>query len=280
MAFTRDWVNTNPIDHTKFKNMPGEVRNVREDLEERLASILYGLTAGETYVGLKKGRFITIGTGAPSAPSGTGAAVAMDVYARANGTGTNVELWCLGSGNAVEIQLTHKGKIPLDLSARLANNGWLIARNAADAANVNIIKLNTANAIELGTGMGSHIVAPDTAPTANLQYAPKGYVDAQITANKYAGLGAWTSKNTGTNYQAATDGFVIAYTNQTAVDPSSIIGYSDSAATPTTKRAEFYNAASYGSASNTVMFPVRKTDYYRVDVVSWTATMFFLPIGS
>lgn len=172
MSYTRDWDNTLKLDHSKFKSQPGYVRDLMDDLNERLTNILYGMASGETLEGIKKGRFIKIGTGAQTAPAGTGTAAALDVYARVSGTGTTVELYTLdAAGN--EIQLTKGGKIPLDVSGRLANNAYLIARNLADNANVNILKVNTANAVELA----SHPIGPDTNPTAVLQYTPKGYVD-------------------------------------------------------------------------------------------------------
>lgn len=48
MAYTNDWSNLIPIDHTKFKAMPGTVRQSRADISERLANLFYGFTAGET----------------------------------------------------------------------------------------------------------------------------------------------------------------------------------------------------------------------------------------
>lgn len=55
MPYTNDWTTTNnPADHSKFKNIPSYVRKVRTDVEERLASMLYGFTSGETDTGAKK----------------------------------------------------------------------------------------------------------------------------------------------------------------------------------------------------------------------------------
>jgi microcystin-dependent protein len=113
MGFTRDWsaAGARILDHLKFKSAPGEIRSVMVDLEDRLASILYGFTAGETIPGIKKGRFIKIGTGVQTTPPGTGAATSLDVYSRADGTGSAVELYALDAlGN--ETKLTAGGKIP------------------------------------------------------------------------------------------------------------------------------------------------------------------------
>jgi len=110
MSFTNDFSTTRILDHLKFKNAPGEMRSILVDLGDRLASILYGFTAGETISGIKLGRFIKIGTGAQTAPSGTGAASAFDVYTRVNGTGSVCELYCQG-GTGGEIQITNAGAL-------------------------------------------------------------------------------------------------------------------------------------------------------------------------
>lgn len=111
MGFTNNWSNASPIDHLKFKNYSAAIRDVKIDLEERLATILYGFTTGETFIGFKKGRFVWQGTAAPSAPPGTGLEIGYDLYSRKDGTGTPVELYGIdASGN--ECQLTKAGKIP------------------------------------------------------------------------------------------------------------------------------------------------------------------------
>jgi hypothetical protein len=176
MAFTRDWDKALKLDHSKFKTQPGYIRDLMDDLDERLTSFIYGFASGETLIGMKKGKFITIGTGTPTAPIGTGVATEYDLYARANGTAPAVELWGIdASGN--EIMFTKGGKIPLDISARLANNAYLIARNFADDGNVNILKVNTGNEIEFV----SHPVAPDSDPTSELQYVPKKYIIKKVS---------------------------------------------------------------------------------------------------
>ena len=114
MAYTRDFDTSLPVTHTQNKLWPEKARNIRTDLGERLAAILYGFTAGEldTHIGIKLGRLITIGTGAPSAPTGTDSAAAFDIYARADGTGEAIELWGIGTGSPNEIQFSKNGKIP------------------------------------------------------------------------------------------------------------------------------------------------------------------------
>lgn len=48
MPYTADWDETIPLDHSKFKSQPGYVRNTKRDVAERVASIIYGFTSGET----------------------------------------------------------------------------------------------------------------------------------------------------------------------------------------------------------------------------------------
>lgn len=48
MSYTNDWSDTVPIDHTKFKNMPGAVRTLRDDIEDRFKNLFYGWISGET----------------------------------------------------------------------------------------------------------------------------------------------------------------------------------------------------------------------------------------
>ena len=66
MAFTRDWSETAPIDHTKFKVQPGGVRDLRTDISDRIKNFIYGFTVGETDIGVKSLPIITQGTAAPS----------------------------------------------------------------------------------------------------------------------------------------------------------------------------------------------------------------------
>lgn len=66
-----------------------------------------------------------------------------------------------------------------DAKLKLTNNGFLRGRNAADSADVNIVKVNTSNALEFGLlpyGPNSN------APIADAQLANKKYVDDQVAS--------------------------------------------------------------------------------------------------
>jgi hypothetical protein len=104
-------------------------------------------------------------------------------------------------------------------------------------------------------------------PSANLPA-----VSAQV------GLGAWTTFSTGSNLQASTDGFVMAYGSNSG-GQGVISGYTDSNSTPSTLRAT--NRSYTAGESASIMFTVRKNDWYRVDVSGMTSkTAYFISIGN
>jgi len=268
MAYTRDWSNAIPIDHSKFKDIPGTVRDLRVDLEDRLSEILYGFTAGETYTGYKKINLITIGTGSGDIPTGTGGAA--DINLEAKTIDSKVELITIDAdGN--EIQLTSKGN-------RLANDTWFKATNQAGTAGVNILKINTTNQIEIGTGFATHLVAPNTGPTTDLQYAPKGYVDKEIAAIVLPAFGDSVDKSASYGAQAAaTDGIVEVFVSW-SFNASGISyiaqGYTDANANPTTEKQKIawledpshVYAGEFWAAS--FAMSVKKGDYWKVVITN------------
>jgi microcystin-dependent protein len=118
---TRDWSKTIPIDHTQLKLVPTKIRDVREDLEDRLNDILAGFATGETVNGLKLGRLLTVGTGSPTAP-GTGAAAAIDIYGKT--IGGKVEL-CAQDADGNETQITSAGALKTNSVPTGAVFQWL-----------------------------------------------------------------------------------------------------------------------------------------------------------
>lgn len=85
---------------------------------------------------------------------------------------------CYTDQDNTDVLITSKGKIALQ-NGRLPNNTYLIARNAADGANIDILKVNASNIIELA----SFPITPSAAPDADYEVANKKYVDDQIVAN-------------------------------------------------------------------------------------------------
>lgn len=72
-----------------------------------------------------------------------------------------------------DIQLTKGDKIHLD-SGRLSNNTAIKARNAANAADLDLIKLNASDVPEILAGA---VLSSDAAPTTDAGIANKKYVD-------------------------------------------------------------------------------------------------------
>ena len=288
MAFTRDWSESNPVDHLQFKSISGEVRNLRVDISDRLKDILSGFTTGETPVGIKTGYFLTIGTGAPSAPSGTGTATNAKLYLRQTTAATFGDLY-FRSTTGAECRMTIADKLCLD-NSRLSNNTYILGTNTG-GANVNLFRVNTGDQIEAG----QHIFVQDTAPTSALQLTPKGYVDnkfvgdgttiknttgAQVTLSVGNIVGSRVSKNVDTSYEATTDGIVEAYTAKDG-HTKDLIGYCDGSNPPTTvvQRCAMSDAACAAGIS----FFVPKGQYYKVTESVGTTTVSsinFIALGS
>ena len=110
MSFTRDWLKTLKLDHSKFKTQPSYARDLMDDIADRVSTLLHGFLTTETKIGFKLGKFITIGTSAATTPPGTGDSASYDIYSRSVGELGIVELYGIdAAGN--EIQLTNAGKI-------------------------------------------------------------------------------------------------------------------------------------------------------------------------
>jgi len=183
MTFTRNWDPSLIPDHSKFKNIPGYSRNIMNDLAERLQDIVYGFTTDdddewETIVGFKKGRFITVGTGTPVQPTGTGSEAAIDIYGKTVGDDDKVELF-VQDADANEIQLTDKGN-------RLPNNEWFRATNKDGDGYVEVFKVDEDDRVRIPgvVPVGAQMLWPTTA-------APDGWLLCQgqaLSRTTYADL--------------------------------------------------------------------------------------------
>jgi hypothetical protein len=137
MSHTRDWDSGVPIDHTKFKAIPGAIAALALDIEERLQAFFYGFTSGETSDGIKYLPFWVQTTGP------TGAANKVCLYSEDSNSKAALKL---KTEDNAEIQLSERDWGLLDDFA-LGNNTPLRARNAADNGFVNILKINSTNQI-------------------------------------------------------------------------------------------------------------------------------------
>lgn len=102
MAYTRDWDETAPVDHTKFKVQPSHVRDFKIDVSDRIKNLISGFTAGETDEGFKKVPYLVQGT-APSSASNMMIGFGSDVAAKC-------ELFLIDEDGHV-IQVTSAGKV-------------------------------------------------------------------------------------------------------------------------------------------------------------------------
>lgn len=107
MSFARDWLESNPVDHSKFKTQPGSVREFKVDISDRLKDFLYGFISGETDVGAKTLPFISQGT------AGTPSTAANKILMFGSDAPSKVEIWIIDEDGNL-IQLTKAGKIPVE----------------------------------------------------------------------------------------------------------------------------------------------------------------------
>jgi len=165
MAHTRNWVNTDPITHSKLKTIPGEVRDLKVDIEERLAVFFYGFTSGETSDGIKYLPF-WVQTTAP-----TGAPNKICMYAKISNSKAALKV---KTQDDVEIRIIERNWGILDDFA-LSNNVNLRARNAGDNGFIDILKVNAFDKPEFY----SIPVLPGSNPTTDNEACRKAYVDGK-----------------------------------------------------------------------------------------------------
>ena len=130
--------------------------------------------------------------------------------------------------------------------------------------------------------LGGNVGIGTTNPTAKLHIGgtagtdgikfPDGTLQTTAAAADGGGFGAWVSKSNNTVYQAATDGFVMAY----GYGDSTIYGYTDSSSSPTTLRIKDGQVSAAGWGNYGITMPVRKNDYWKVTGAS---TVNWLPVG-
>lgn len=91
------------------------------------------------------------------------------------------------------------------------------------------------------------------------------------------GLGAWDTKAVDTNYQATTDGFLIA---RAAIAAGQWVYLkTDGGATPSTIRASSYVDSGSITITVSVMTPVKKNDYYRIETTGSGLVAYWIPLG-
>lgn len=156
-----------------------------------------------------------------------------------------------------------------DYNGNIGNTNLSSSVVIADSKLAQISSASKVNGSAL-TSLASTPSGAGQLPIANIPTIPSSQVSGSF-------LGAWSTKATGTIYQAATDGFVTAYTSSSS-SSGNLIGLSDSSATPSTVRNEAYINPS-SNAQLSIMFPVKKNDYWEV-TTTLSATVQWIPLGS
>lgn len=99
-SYTRDWENTNPIDHSLNSTWPAEIREVRVDIEDRLDDIMDSFTSGDTVTRFNRVPFYNQGS------DETGVADSVVCYSK--DVSSEAELHCAKEDNDV-VQITSAG---------------------------------------------------------------------------------------------------------------------------------------------------------------------------
>lgn len=167
---TRTWSKIIPVDHTQIKLGPTKIRDVREDLEERVDGILAGFVDTGSTNGLLLGRLLTVGT-ATSVNPGTGTAAAVDIIGLTTGTMTEV---VIRNSSGQSTLVSYRGQLRV---GQLANDEYLVGVGTTSGT-VNILKVNTAGSTQITNPVtfDSFPLAPSTAPTVDLQLMPYGVI--------------------------------------------------------------------------------------------------------
>ena len=213
-TFTRNWSAASPTDSDYANEIDNFMRNLRVDVSDRLADIIYGFTAGENdgLPGIKEAIFKQQAS-APGTPN------ADEIVLYALDDGINCGLYAKQEDGylcqilkKVGTTLRLNGAVIAAIAAgayaadsideddiRLANNAYLTARNQAGDGDVNLIK---AGANNLPTLPDSAEMASDAAPVEDEAITNKKYVD-----DRDASAGFWH-----------TDGSTVFNTSMTAAN--------------------------------------------------------------
>ncbi len=169
-SFIETWDPTKPAGSRDRSLGDDDIREFKRAIQERLNEdhVHPSDETGSTTVGYhRKCTLIKQGSNAT--------AVTDTIILFCKSDGTTDELFTIDeSGNV--IQITKAGKLYLD-GGRLSNNTNLVARNAANGADVNLIKANASDKVEIPDGA---VMASSAAPTVDAGIANKKYVDDSI----------------------------------------------------------------------------------------------------
>jgi hypothetical protein len=162
MVFVKTWDEAAPAGTRSISLGDDDIRDFKYAIRERLAvdHNVYADESGQTNVGAHNKVTLVEQGSDPSSAANTGKVYTKDV-------GGITELYYIDSAGTVQ-QLTSDGKV------YVANNAYLVARNAAGNGTVNLIKASTADKPVLPDGTET---ATNAAPTTDVQITNKKYVN-------------------------------------------------------------------------------------------------------
>ena len=209
MAYTRDWSESTPIDHTKFKDIPSAVRNLKVDISDRLKNFFYGLTAGETTEGAKKLEFYVQGT-APSSASNK-----IVVYGESDGTNVGLkakddnanEAFIFAGGGLALFGTTGSwlsGDVLLSFSTETTRSGWTDVTSTYDGKffrfGTGTTKATSgSDTHDHGGATADHTLTESEMPAHIHSHTIKGGGDGYAGAYRTDGFdkGSWSTGSTG-----------------------------------------------------------------------------------
>jgi len=261
MAFVKTWGEAIP-DGSEARSLGDDrIRELKYAIRERLAidHEAYADEAGHSYVGYHTVVHFTQQS-SPTKLADIGQLYCKDV------TGTTELFYTDEAGN--EKQLTTAGKLNI-----AATEAVLLTGDQTVAGVKSFSSTPLMDAIDEKTPTAG--VTIDGCLIKDGQVADSDTVDGiQATSTDLKPLGTWTAKILSTVYQATTDGFAVAF--YYAIGIGNLQGYTDSANPPTTMVACDLNSdETRGDCS--IMFPVKKSDYWKV--VGTSGTVYWIPLG-
>lgn len=141
------------------------------------------------------------------------------------------------------------------------------------------ITVNTAATVGALSCTGTATMTGNVVMVASASIGGAATVTGALAAPEQ--FGSWLSRSFATDYEAASDGFVVAWIYSTAGADLIMKGYTDSNATPTTEIARYQNRTIGDDTGGTITFPVKKGDYWRVDKSNeQTSSLYWLPLGA
>lgn len=244
----------------------------------------YATQASE--IGFKTPRLLHLDS-IPSPLTGKSADMVDNLHAYPYTTPTAEQLLALDTTAKVPLNAIHTGhgnSLDADMvdgihASTTATANTLLALNVSS-------KLPASITGDADTVDGQHASAFEPAFSKNTAFNKNFGSAADTVAEGNHGhggtFGAWGLKSFDTIYQATTDGFVVAYGTAGWQGTIRMIGYTDSSNPPTTARVADQGNASYvGSASGGILMPVRKNDYYQIELISGTGeSVYWLPAAS